>query len=68
MGVGAFVTGLSQITSFFSHICLCTTFLDLSASVGCLSLVSKRRIIHKFVILCPFDYTAVVDSWKVGYR
>ena len=37
----------------------------LSALVGCWSSVSLRRIIYKFLNVCPFDYTAVAVSWKV---
>ena len=37
---------------------------DLSAWVGCLS--SVRRIIYKFLNVCPFNYTAVAVSGKVG--
>ena len=36
-------------------------FYDLSALVGCWSSVSIRRI-----NVCPFDYTAVAVSGKVG--
>ena len=38
---------------------------DLSALVGCWSSVSIRRIIYKFLNVCPFDYTAVAVSGKV---
>ena len=41
------------------------TYLDLSAMVGCWSSVSMRRIIYKFLNVCPFDYTAVAVSGKV---
>ena len=40
-------------------------FYDLSALVGCWSSVSIRRIIYKFLKVCPFDNTAFVVSWKV---
>ena len=40
-------------------------FYDLSALVGCWSSVSIRRIIYKFLNVCPFDYTAVAVSGKV---
>ena len=40
-------------------------FYDLSALVGCWSTVSIRRIIYKFLNVCPFDYTAVAVSGKV---
>ena len=49
----------------YFYICLCTTFYDLSTLVGCWSSVSIRRIIYKFLNVCPFDYTAVVVSGKV---
>ena len=35
--------------------------------VGCWSSVYIRRIIYKFLNVCPFDYTAVAVSGKVGY-
>ena len=41
-------------------------FYDLSALVGCCSSVSIRRNIYKFLNVCPFDYTAVSVSGKVG--
>ena len=41
-------------------------FYDLSALVGCWSSVSIRRIIYKFLNVCPFDCTAVAVSGKVG--
>ena len=42
------------------YICV-THFYDLSALVCCWSSVSRsiRRIIYKFLNVCPFDYTAV---------
>ena len=40
-------------------------FYDLSALVGCWSSVSIRRIIYKFLNVCPFDYTAVAVCGKV---
>ena len=40
-------------------------FYDLSTLVGCWSSVSIRRIIYKFLNVCPFDYTAVAVSGKV---
>ena len=57
---------------FWYHFMLLNTyvcvlhFYDLSAFVGCWSLVSIRGIIYKFLIVCPFDYTAVAVSRKVG--
>ena len=32
----------------------------------CWFVVYKRRFIYKFINVCPFDYTAVAGSWKVG--
>ena len=73
VGEGAFVIGLSQISSFFSwytiiiitiYVCV-PHFNDLSALVGCWSSVSIRRIIYKFLNACPFDYTAIAVSGKV---
>ena len=40
-------------------------FYDLSVLVGCWSSFSIRRIIYKFLNVCPFDYTAVAVSGKV---
>ena len=40
-------------------------FYDLSALVGCLSSVSIRRNIFKFLNVCPFDYKAVAVCGKV---
>ena len=42
-------------------------FYDLSTLVDCWSSVSIRRIIYKFLNVCPFDYTAFVVSVKVSY-
>ena len=39
----------------------------LSALIGSWSSVSIRRIISKLLNVCPFDYTAVTVSGKVGY-
>ena len=41
--------------------CLC-----LSAWGGCCFVVYIRRFIYKFLKVCPFDYTAVSGSGKVG--
>ena len=46
-------------------------FYDLSALVGCWSSVSIRRIIYKFLNVCPFDYTAVAvsgEGWALVNR
>ena len=58
VGVGAFVIGLSQISSFFSYY--------LFAWCDCLSVFYIRGSIYKFLNVCPFDYTAVAGSGKVG--
>ena len=51
---------------FYITIYVCVPhFYDLSALVGCWSSVSIRRIIYKFLNVCPFDYTAVAVSGKV---
>ena len=42
-------------------------FYDLSTLVGCWSLVYIRRVIYKFLNVCPFYYTAFLVSGKVGY-
>ena len=47
-------------------ICLCIHFYDLSAWCGCWFVVYIRRFIYKFLNVCPFDYTAVAVSGKVG--
>ena len=41
-------------------------FCDLSALGGCWFVVYIRRFIYKFVNVCPFDYTAVAGSGKIG--
>ena len=41
-------------------------FYDLSAWGGCWFVVYISRFIYKFLNVCPFDYTAVTGSWKVG--
>ena len=46
---------------------MCTTFYDLSSLVCCWSSVYIRRIIYKFLNVCPFDYMAFEVSEKVGY-
>ena len=51
---------------FYITIYVCVPhFYDLSVLVGCWSSVSIRRIIYKFLNVCPFDYTAVAVSGKV---
>ena len=46
--------------------CLCIDFYDLSAWCGYWFVVYIRRFIHKFLNVCPFDYTAIAGSGKVG--
>ena len=46
--------------------CLCIDFYYLSAWCGCWFVVYIRRFIYKFLNVCPFDYTAVAVSGKVG--
>ena len=46
--------------------CLCIDFYDLSTWCGCWFVVYIRRFIYKFLNVCPFDYTAVAGSGKVG--
>ena len=49
------------------HLCFtCIDFYDLSAWDGCWFDVYIRRFIYKFLNVCPFDYTAVAGSGKVG--
>ena len=52
---------------YFYHLtCLCNTFYGLSALVSCWSSAFVRRVIFKFLNVCPFDFTAFVVSKKVG--
>ena len=39
---------------------------NFSAWGGCWFVVYIRRFIYKFLNVCPFDYTAVAGSGKVG--
>ena len=49
------------------HLCFtCIDFYDLSAWSGYWFDVYRRRCIYKFLNVCPFDYTAVAGSGKVG--
>ena len=49
------------------HLCFtCVDFYDLSTWGGCWFVVYIRRFIYKFLNVCPFDYTAVARSGKVG--
>ena len=45
---------------------MCIDFYDLFAWGGCWFVVYIRRFIYKFLNVCPFDYTAVAGSGKVG--
>ena len=54
------------ICCFYHLTCLCYNLYGLSALVGCWSLAFIRRIIYKFLNVCPFDYTAFVVSGIVG--
>ena len=46
--------------------CMCINFYDLSAWCGCWFIVYIRRFIYKCLNGCPFYYTAVAGSRKVG--
>ena len=47
----------------FYHLCFtCIDFYDLSAWGGCL----YKEVYYKFLNVCPFVYTAVAGSGKVG--
>ena len=51
---------------YYIYIYVCVPyFYDLSALVGCWYSVSIRRIIYKFLNVCPFDNTTVAVSGKV---
>ena len=50
----------------YRMICLVLDFYDLSAWCGCWFVVYIRRFIYKFLNVCPFDYTVVAGSGKVG--
>ena len=52
---------------YIYYLCFtCTDFYDLSAWGGCWFVVYIRRFIYKFLNVCPFDYTAVAGSGRVG--
>ena len=57
---------LFLIYCFYHLTCLCNNFYGLSALVGCWLSAFIRRIIYKFLNVCPFDYTAFGVSGKVG--
>ena len=49
------------------HLCFtCIDFYDLSAWGGCWFVVYIRRFINTCLNVCPFDYTVVAGSGKVG--
>ena len=54
------------IYNIYKLCCLCIDFYDLSAWCGCWFVVYIRRFIYKFLNVCPFDYTDVAGSEKVG--
>ena len=54
------------IYCFYHPTCLCNNFYGLFALVCCWSSAFIRRIIYRFLNACPFDYTAVAVSGKVG--
>ena len=54
------------INSFYHLTCLCNNFYGLSALVGLWSSAFIRRIIYKFLNVCPYDYTAFANSGKIG--
>ena len=51
---------------FYHLTCLCNNSYGLSALFGCWSSAFLRRIIYKFLNVCPFDYTAFAISGNVG--
>ena len=62
--ISLIVTLNKQFNSTQSFTCI--EFYDLSAWGGCWFVVFIRRFIYKFLNVCPFDYTAVAVSGKVG--
>ena len=52
---------------YIYHLCFtCIDFYDLSAWGGCWFVVYIGRFIYKFLNVCPFDYTTIAGSGKVG--
>ena len=51
---------------FYHLTCLCNTFYDLSALVGCWSSAFIRKTIYIFLNVCRFEYTAFAVSGEVG--
>ena len=54
------------IYGFYHLTCLCNNLFGLAALVGCWSSAFIMKIIHKFLNVCSFDYTAFAVSGKVG--
>ena len=54
------------IYCFYHLTRLCNNFYGLSTLVGCSSSAFIRRIIYKFLNVCPFDYTAFAVSGEIG--
>ena len=60
-------SSLDKLSSNLDKSCfIFINFYGLSTSVGCWSSAFTRRIIYKFLNVCPFDYKAFVVSGKVG--
>ena len=52
---------------YIYHLCFrCIDLYDISAWGGCWFVVYIRRFIYTFLNVCPFDYTPVAGSGKVG--
>ena len=52
---------------YINYLCFtCIDFYYLSAWGGCWFVVYTRRFIYNFLNVCPFEYTAVEGSGKVG--
>ena len=56
--------GIRRSTTVLQHYVCVPHFYDLSALVGCWSSVSIRRIIYKFLNVCPFDCTGCCGQWE----
>ena len=54
------------IYCFYHLTCLCNNFYGLSALLGCWPLAFIMRTNYKFLNVCPFEYTAIAVSGKVG--
>ena len=62
--VTIYIFAISYLSSMLYVTCI--DFYDLSAWSGCWFDVYIRRFIYKLLNGCPFDYTAVAGSGKVG--